>query len=237
MTTSIRPPAETLMSICVVIPTIRRKNGFKYLKQSLRLNTKILTNHKIVSDRFLFFSQEDQNELENLTTRHCLRPIYRPQHPQLNKNDVDEYQYWRMHLCLDFAFSMNYALSQSPSSHYMWLEDDTILSGNILRQLQILFHRRPDFDAVSPYHNSKYNFYGFACVLFKKSALYELIDLIYEKYSQDIPLDFFPKYTSYTVEAFPKKCAFHCGKHSSRTDKTIFRINEKLKWFWAGLRH
>ena len=113
---------------------------------------------------------------------------------------------------------MEKVLKMTTSTHYMWLEDDTILTKNFK---QCFLNENGEI--TNYYHDC-----GFCCMVFEKTFLVTFIKFVKSNYMNDIPLDWMlgkmnKKYTYSKV-----KCAYHKGKISSRIDKEIIRVVDKL---------
>jgi hypothetical protein len=214
------------MDITVIIPTLKRQyNGYAYLEDSLRHNAKTLGHKKIFADKFLYFSECDFDEVSQIAAHQEFQFVYRPVHRELANIDNGSYDFWRMHLCLDFCHSMKQVMSCSPSSYFMWLEDDTLLSDDFAAELKRFFKANTEIHMASPYHTMKYGGCA-ACLLFERQALVEYISHVEKWCAQSIPLDYFYKFHSREILPFRRKIAFHAGKHSSRPDGDVLRAEE-----------
>lgn len=215
---------------CVVIPTMRRRNGFKYLEDSLANNAPQLSDPKIFTDKFLLFDETDEPGLSALIRTHDLQVLHRKRHPELEGLDARSYDYWRIHLCLDFAYSMTRAQNESNSDYFVWLEDDTFLSPKFGHELHCYLANHRDFKVVSANHTEAYRG-GFACMIFERAALTEYVSLVKERCQENIPLDWMYQYLDYKIQVFPKKRAFHRGQFSSQVDGDFERIVEYENFF------
>jgi hypothetical protein len=216
----------------------RQRNGYSYLRQSINYNSRILSRDNIFSRRFIYFDKKDSVEIFLITKGMNFNFFHRPSHDGLANFDRGSYAFWRAHLCLDFCYSMNQAMTESPSSYIMWLEDDTLLSPQFPNEMARLFGVRKQFHIASLYHTEEFAGCA-ACLIFERQALVEYINLVAGKYEEDISLDYFYKYLNYKIIPFYRKSAFHIGKYSSRIDSNItrpeqfppFAIGEKLGMF------
>lgn len=216
------------LNACVVIPTMRRQNGFQYLERSLAHHAATLRDRSIFGDRFLFLDKSDEDDLRPLIELHGLSTLYRKPHAQLHELDPGSYDYWRSHLCLDFAHSMSRAMQESAGHLFVWLEDDTHLSATFGRELRDFVKANPDFKAASANHDEAYAG-SFACIIFAREALAEFIALVRARCMENIPLDWMYKYCGYEFKTFPRRCAFHRGQYSSRIDRKVERVVEHEK--------
>jgi hypothetical protein len=216
----------TAMNLTVVIPTLRRpRNGYAYLRQAIRHNATILCRPDVFSDRFIYFSDCDKDEISSIVSPYRFRFMQRPEHRCLRYISKTSYPYWRMHLCLDFSYCMKQALLQSRSTYLMWLEDDTLLGSDFPDELEHLFKLHKVLHIVSPYHTEEYDSCS-ACLIFERQSLMEYIKLVDERFFAYIPLDLFYAYHSRKIMPFQKKCAFHIGKYSSQGDGSVVREAE-----------
>ncbi len=214
------------MDVTVVLPTMKRtSNGYSYLRQSIAHNKKLLNTSPLISNRFVYFSKEDLSEISRISGLRKFEHILRPTHERLKGVDRTSYAYWRMHLCLDFAASMQHAMSASPSKYFMWLEDDTLLTANFELELIQLIATNKKLHMASAYHTDAFGGCA-ACLILERQSLIEYVDLIEQRYLEDIPLDHFYEYHSRKISPFRNKAALHIGKHSSRSDSVCIREEE-----------
>lgn len=221
-------PSHHSLNACVVIPTMRRQNGFQYLERSLAHHGATLRDRSIFGDRFLFLDKSDEAKLRPLIAQHGLKPLHREPYPQLDTLEPGSYDYWRSHLCLDFAHSMGRALEASAGRYFIWLEDDTHLSAQFGREFQKFVNTHPAFKTASANHAAAYQG-GFACIIFEREALAGFITLVKSRCLENIPLDWMYKYCGYEFKTFPRRCAFHRGQYSSRIDRKVERVVEHEK--------
>ena len=99
-------------------------------------------------------------------------------------------------MCLDFAYSMTKCLEKTNTPLIMWLEDDTIEDINMFNELSKL----DNIQVLTPYNNGGA---GFPCMLFHRNVLIEFIQLIYDNYMEDIPLDYY--ISKFNIECSHKK--------------------------------
>lgn len=123
------------------------------------------------------------------------------------KRSKDSYDYWRSHLCLDFAYSMTKCLEMTNTPLIMWLEDDTIVDIEMFNELDKL----QNITAVSAY-----KYCGFPCIIFERNYLSKYIELIYKHYMEDIPLDWYIHRFNLNSINFNSKYAHHIGEVSTR---------------------
>lgn len=204
----------------VVVPTMKRKQtNFDYLENSLKKNKFILQNN-LVKNRYIFVYKGEENMISDIIKDYKFSTIYRNEEDDYyrkinNTFSKDTYNYWRSHLCLDFAYSMNQVLDRADTKYIMWLEDDVIVDETIFNEILLI----KNISAVSGYSILP----GFPCMVFERTYLMKLIKKIYENYIEDIPLDYYIKNFGLDFNILKKKYAFHIGKISSRTDETIIR--------------
>lgn len=214
------------MEISLVIPTMKRpRNGYTYLCESLNFNKKLLDRSDVFSDRFLYFSESDSDELADIIPDLGFQHIYRPNHDALSGLDENGYEYWRQHLCLDFTYSMKAAMARSQAPYFMWLEDDTLLTSDLPSELLRFFVTHGELHIASPYHTGEYDHCA-ACLIFERCYLKAFVDSVEERFAEDIPLDLFCHCQDRDVVPFHKKCAYHIGRYSSRKDEPILRCEE-----------
>ena len=84
------------------------------------------------NELFIFVDEKDAKEVDDICKNIRCKYIYRNDvdeiYNPLSKLDIKSYEYWSNHLCIDFVYSMEKVLNCTSSTHYMWLEDDTIFS-------------------------------------------------------------------------------------------------------------
>ncbi|MHC4392482.1 MAG: hypothetical protein ACYS22_14375 [Planctomycetota bacterium] len=207
--------------ISVVIPTMKRLDtGYLYLNRTLARHGQLLASG-LFSTRFLYLSDADLTELSPVIMRYQLTPITRKRHPELAGLDEGNYQWWRHHLCLDFAHSMSCALEESAARYFMWLEDDTWLGPWFARAWSAFLRRHPDFSAVSAFHEARYGGSGACCVVLEREALQEFNDMVRHRCAENIPLDWLLARYPRHVFGLGVKSAFHIGERSSQPSATL----------------
>ncbi len=204
--------------IAIVIPTMRRKNNYEYLINSLEKNKHIFKNIKNV---FMYCDIKDP-EVKAIANKYNLKMFQKKIHT--NNKFTDKYSFWRTNLCLDFVESITNAFNACTSSYIMWLEDDTVLSP---RTIDVLMSFENNFDFTSLYTKGMYNGNGACCIVINRNSWNKIKNLILQDCFNDIPLDWIlakglrTKLLKYKIF---EKTAFHTGVDSS--NNSAKRINE-----------
>jgi len=198
----------------------RKNNNFDYLLTSLESNNDFFL-YKGIVNKLLFIDSNDYEMIRSNADKYNFNTIFRNENSKYYQNlnstySKDSYDYWRSHLCLDFAYSMNKCLEMTDTPLIMWLEDDTIMDINLFTEL----YKMNNITCLTAYNNGGA---GFPCMIFHRDFLIQLIQLIYDNYMDDIPLDYYLTKFNLPCERLTKNYAHHIGKISSRVDSTIIR--------------
>jgi len=161
----------------------------------------------------MLIDESEQQQINNIIKQYSFTIINRNEtdhyYQNLNANySKDSYNYWRSHLCLDFAYSMNKCLEMTDTPLIMWLEDDTIMDINLFTELS----KMDNITCLTAYNNGGA---GFPCMIFLRDFLIQLIQLIYDNYMDDIPLDYYLTKFNLSCEGFTKNYAHHIGRMKS----------------------
>lgn len=205
-----------MKTLTILIPTEKRElNDFEYFSQCIN-NSHLCIN----ADIYIFMNEKYIDEINDICKNINKRYIYRSEEDELYKSlniwKNDSYNYWRSHLCLDFVYSMEKVIQMTNSTHYMWLEDDTILTKNFENIFQ-----NEDAEVTNYYHGGGCG--GFCCMVFEKNFLITFIEFIKSNYMEDIPLDYMLEKMNKRYVYSKIKCGYHIGKISTRKDNKIIR--------------